>query len=285
MRPILAALAAAALGACATAPGGSTAATPSGPRPAQYSRAAADTLYYVDSLTTDVTIAVQGQTIPMMMRQAGVYAVAFSGGDSARAWFDTLAISVESPMMGGIQRDTVIAQRLKQPATLTFRRNGVVEVLTLPPLPPQAQQVGDMRRQYADFFLRLPSAPLTAGYAWTDTLVRRDSSATNDITNTSIIQYTVRGDTTINEMLATVIGAVVRTTATGTSTGGPLPFQMELTGTENNTYYFSVAEGRMVGRDRQGALNGEMTPLATPDQKMKQTIKLRGKSMLVKGRG
>ena len=56
------------------------------------------------------------------------------------------------------------------PRFVLHARDGRIETLRAPEQSDETRQLTDLSRQFDDFFLRLPAAPLTVGTEWVDTM-------------------------------------------------------------------------------------------------------------------
>lgn len=252
------------------AQGGRAAAAPA------YRRAPNDTVRLREVSTSEAVLRGPQGEIPITTRHDAVVAVAFLRGDSARAWYEQLTVEATGPQ--GTQRPES-GPALRQPFTLRFDARGRVETLATPEFPESFRGITDLRHQFADFFLRLPASPLRAGLVWSDTVQRRDSTATTGqwMRSRSAMRYRVVGDTTVDGVRGVIIALHqdVRIEA-----GGPVPGQQGMTaeslleGPDDGIFVFSPGAGRILGRHRTGELAGTLT-FTTPQgpMSMKQTVR------------
>ncbi|HEX6071115.1 MAG TPA: hypothetical protein VFZ18_14865 [Longimicrobiaceae bacterium] len=223
-----------------------------------YRRSAADTLWYQEASRATIDVTTPQGDINVRSRTDAKIAVTFGVADTARAWYDELSISAESPQ--GQQAPTT-DEVLRQPFLLKLQSDGTLETLSTPPLPESFQGVSDIARQFDDFFVRLPDTPLTSGTAWTDTVrVNAATSTGGRVSTERISRYEVVGDSVIDGASAVVVRAAVRTQLNSTGPSGMPETEMMsvLRGEEQGTFYFDAAAGRMLGRSQTGDLSGDL---------------------------
>ncbi len=223
-----------------------------------YARARTDTLHYREVTNAEIRITSPQGMITVTSEQDSQIALTFGGLDSARAWYESLLLAATSPQGTQTPRTDSL---LMQPFLLSFTARGAVSLRRAPIMPASVAAVTDLTHQFDDFFLRLPSGALTTGRTWRDTSVIGDSTGPTWYHARSIARYTVKGDTVFNGERALVIGMTQELTLTS---GGPVPNQpvtssQTLEGSDAGTVIYSPTRGRMLARQRLGALSGAMT--------------------------
>lgn len=190
--------------------------------------------------------------------QAATIAVVRIGGDTARAWFEALTIAATGA--AGEQRPATEAA-LRRPFTLLWDDRGYVRALSAPTFPESFRGIADLKHQFLDFFPRLPTGGLRVGLVWTDTLERTDSTADQSLYWRSIGSYRVERDTMVGASAALVIrmrqDLSMRTE--GPVPGQPARAESELLGSEQGFFVFAPGSGRLLGRRREGRLEGNLT--------------------------
>ena len=225
-----------------------------------YRRVPSDTVRYheVSEGTAEVTTA--GGPVTLRTRHDARVAVTFGAADTARAWFEALSIGMATPQ-GDRAPDT--APVLGKPYLLAFDARGAARTLSVPQFPESFEQVSDLTHEFADFFPRLPSAPLARGLTWTDTSQTQTTNAHNrTLTATRIGTFTVRGDSVVNGARVVVVDARSQNRLVNAGPApqmGGLPMRSEMSGTEEGVYLFSPQTGRLVARRRTGRLAGTVT--------------------------
>jgi hypothetical protein len=218
----------------------------------------ADTLRYHESSETINTMAGSGGEFAATNSSEAVVALAFGSDDSAEAWFESMDLRSTSPR-GTFQPNArpLLGQRFH----LRFDANGRVETLATPEFPESFTAVTDLSTQFDDFFLVLPDDPLALGLAWSDTVTRYDSTATDNWSQyRSVWELVVARDTVVNGVGAVVVEAqqTVSTTAVGPVEGEDLMMHSTLSGEERSVFVFAPSLGKMLSRDRTGRLMGTM---------------------------
>ena len=216
-----------------------------------------DTLRYREVTQGKFTLSGPQGDIPVSIEQRSQIAVVRLRGDSARAWYDSLAISASSP--AGDQRPATDSA-LKLPFRLAFDSRGRVKVVQAPVFPKSFEGMTDLSHQFDDFFLRLPAKPLTVGLAWSDSLSRTDSTAEKFTRWASNADYRVERDTVVAGAPAVIVSVKQRVKISGE---GPVPNQpmratSALDGTEEGFFVFAPKPGRVIARRRAGRLEGDI---------------------------
>jgi hypothetical protein len=229
-----------------------------------------DTLRYRETMKTSVIISTPQGEIPVTGEQNATVALVRLPGDSARAWFEALALAVSSPQ--GEQKPAT-EEALKKPYRLTFDSRGRVSLVEAPKFPDTFAGIGDLAHEFNDFFLRLPAKPLRVGLTWTDTLERRDSTAERSARLTSIADYKVERDTVVNGVASLVVRMKQRLTlhAEGPVPNQPVRSEAALEGSDDGFFVFAPKSGRVLARRRTGQLSGEVN-IAAAGMTMKQAL-------------
>ena len=224
-----------------------------------YTRSPKDTLRFREVSTGTMTLETPNGPVSLQTEHDGTIALTFVAGDTARAWYEALAVGVVSPM-GAVRPLTTEA--LRQPFTLTMDERGHVRILRTPQFPESFKGVTDLTRQFNDYFLSLPTQPLRPGLAWTDTVVHADTaSATAWFLGRRMAQYRVERDTVVDGQRALVISARQQQSIEGRG-AGPQPgvtARSVLAGGDEGVFVFAPATGRLLGRTRTGKLDGTLT--------------------------
>ena len=230
-----------------------------GPLAAQsaYARTGRDTLRFREVTTTNARLTTPQGEVPITLEHDATIAVLLFPGDSARAWYEGLKLTMTSPA-GSQNLET--ASVLRQPFALGFDPRGQVKLNSAPTFPASFESVTDLTYQFSDFFLRLPSSPLRLGMTWTDSSTRTSSKGDKSSSVGSVSSYRVERDTTVAGQPAFVISQKqqVRSESEGPVPGQPMRAHSLSTGTDDGFFVFSKS-GELLGRQRTGTLNGGMT--------------------------
>ena len=228
--------------------------------PSGYRLQRGDTLRFREVSLGEITFVTPQGSVPVSSLHDAVIALAFSGADTARAWYEALTLAVRGP--AGEQRPETQAA-LRQPFVLTFDSRGRVSTLQAPQFPATFEGVSDLTKQFHDFFLRLPAdLDLTVGRTWSDTLIQMDSTANGRTGEYArVIWCSITGDTVVGGITALAIATrqQIRVSAAGPVPGRPLTARSVLDGEDSGVYVFAPATGRLLGRSRTGQLVGTIT--------------------------
>ena len=244
--------------------------------------ASRDTLRYRQTTELRMTLTTPQGEIPMSVDQRATIAVVRTAGDSARAWFDSLAISATGPQ--GEQRPATDSA-LKLPFRMTLDSRGRVSNVVSPKWPSQLQAMADPSRSFDDFFLRLPAQPLKVGLAWSDTTVHTDSTTDRFLRWVRRTDYRVERDTTVGATQALVVRAKQAMTA---SISAPIPNQgmrsdAQLTGDSDGYFVFAPKTGQLLARRGEGKIEGPVKVSGSMgEMQMNQSISVTNSIELVK---
>jgi hypothetical protein len=217
----------------------------------------------------------QGE-MPMTVEQRATLSLVRLPGDSARAWFDSLAISASGPQ-GELKPETDSA--LKRNFRLGLDARGRVKNVVAPQWPANLQSVTDLSHQFDDFFLRLPTQPLKVGLAWSDTTSQTDSTADRFSRWQRTSDYRVERDTTVGATPAVVVSVKQKMSVT---ISAPIPNQQmrsdaQMQGEENGYFVFAPTTGRLIARRREGKMEGPVKASgAMGEMQMSQSITYTG---------
>lgn len=249
LRPLLLLLTLACLPGCAPAKGPSPL-----EQPATFARTPGETLRYRERY---VWSSHYGMGLPPEAEQSGnmrdaLIAIRFTGGDTARAWIESLRIATPS------QPDQVAgADVLHLPFLLTIGPRGIDSVLRRPPIPSQ-WEVGQLFNRYLP---RLPGGPLTLGREWQETSTVDLSDSTWFGGRTRTVSYRVAGDSVTRGERVVVVEYTVLTESERRMRNSPTsapgmpylrPMVISNFHKEDGRLYFAPRTGRLVLRTRRG---------------------------------
>ena len=235
-----------------------------------------DTLRFRETTRLQVKLAMPQGEIPMSVEQRATISLVRQPGDSARAWFDSLAISISGPQ--GEQRPPTDSA-LNQPFRLGLDTRGRVTNVEAPKWPASLEGVSDLSHQFDDFFLRLPAQPLKVGLAWSDTTTKTDSTSERFTRWTRAADYRVERDTMVGTTPAFVVRMKQKMSARVTAPipGQPMRSDAQLSGEEDGYFVFAPSTGRLISRRREGKLEGPVKASgAMGEMQMNQSISYTG---------
>ncbi len=217
-----------------------------------------DTVRYREITESEVTLYTPGGTRLLDVGHDATITLAFGISDSITAWYDTLALKVES-LTGG--RRPATSALLRQPFHLRCDAPGRLVTLRAPTIPPDIREVTDLSQQFADFLVRVPPGVLRVGAAWTDTLEYAVPAAAGAFRKYSAITtWQVQQDTAVGGGRGWILTGRgrIRTEAGNALTGGRGQATVELAGEERGRAVLAP-DGRMLSRTRQGDLTGRLS--------------------------
>jgi hypothetical protein len=247
---------------CALAPPGA----PPLEQDAAYARTPGDTLRYHGTSTSyheSIMGAMQSSGRTRTVREART-AVAFTGGDTARAWIESYRTQT-SAEVGGTQNAGPEITML--PFVLTLGALGNDETLSTPDFP---QYWSGLESYFTNFFPPLPGGPLHLERTWADTIITDLSDEHFRGTQTHIIRYRVTGQERIHGVPVVVVEFDSYLEGRRDQRNPPDPITMpfirpivERTEVEEHGHiYFAPRTGRLVRRTRQGVeRRGSSSPI------------------------
>jgi hypothetical protein len=230
-----------------------------------------DTLRFRESTQLRMILTMPQGEMPVNVEQRSTVAVVRMPGDSARGWFDSLAVSVSGPQ--GEQKPATDSA-LKLPLRFRLDSRGRVSDVVAPKWPASLQGMADPSHFFDDFFLRLPAQPLKVGLAWSDTTTNTDSTADRFTRWIRRNAYRVERDTIVGTTPAVVVSATQNLSAT---ISAPVPNQgmrsdAQISGEATGFFVFAKS-GRLLGRRTQGKLEGPVKVSgAAGEMQMNQAI-------------
>ncbi len=180
-----------ALGACA---GGGTPAPPV----LGYSLPDPSSATYLRGDTTRMSLDFGGQSFDVDVKSAGTYGTTFQHADDGiqvTMEIKDLQGTMTQPMQGPTNVD---GSNIEGPLVFTLDRKGASTLVSTPTVKGMAaQQLFDPLVLSHSFFPRLPARPVSAGTAWTDTIQYEGPVSGGKAKGSSIMTYTVAGDTVV----------------------------------------------------------------------------------------
>ena len=212
-----------------------------------------DTLRFREVSEGQVRITLPQGQLAFRTTHDGTVAISRAGGDTARAWYEALAIGIVGP---GTGEPPATGEVLRQPFTLRMDDRGRVTVLATPTFPASFKGVSDLTRQFDDFFPRLPAQPLVVGATWSDTADRAWRSGEQANSTRAVAHYRVERDTVVAGTPAVVVSMRQELTIRGEGPTPNGPATSTQAGTENGFFVFAPRTGRLLARRREARLEG-----------------------------
>lgn len=161
----------------------------------------APTLTYLTGDTSNIDIDA-GPMGSLRMRGTGTATMAMTFQRSAEgiqvtATYEELNARLSQPMGGALTADE---DDLEGPLVFTMDERGRSTLVSVPEMKGQAGQMANPHTVAYEFFPRLPGGAAEVGTTWTDTLHYEAEVGPGETTNTTIMTYTVQGDTVVDGM-------------------------------------------------------------------------------------
>ena len=214
-----------------------------------------DSVVYLEQTTAITFLARPGDTLAVTSRHDAVIHVVRTAPDTLEGFYEHLVVRFE----GGQQTRQLDTDSLLGERFVLHDERGRIETVSAPVLPPNIRQMTDLRRQFDDFFLRLPDRPLEIGGEWVDTVRLSATEGQGSTGRVSVERFRVRADTMVDGLPALVIDyeTVIETSMrSAPTTQGTLT--STLTGGEEGTFVYSPAREILLRRHRIGVLEGEL---------------------------
>ena len=240
-----------------------------------YNTSPGDSMSYREVTETTIRLQTPQGNIAVQSAHDATITLRFIESGLAHASYTALTLNMD---MQGQSTSPDTDSILDVPYVLTFPANGRIETNETPDFPESIREITDLTQQFDDFFLVLPDALLTTGYAWTDSTSTETETIQRHIKTG---QYEVVGDSVVVGIPVKVIAATLTSVIT-TTEDGPAPGMTttsELSGTEEGFFFFSPENGLFVGRIRTGLMTGEIRYEGGP-QTMRLPQEMRYKSSI-----
>jgi hypothetical protein len=148
--------------------------------------------------TTYVVVSVMGQSLEMSQAGVARYAIDFSPaprGVSVSLSVEALAATINQPMGAPLRIDENDVEGM---LVFTLDRRGSSTVSREPEVQPQASLMVSGMSIAHTFFPRLPGRAVVAGEEWVDTVSFEGREGAGGRRETSVLRYTVVGDTVVS---------------------------------------------------------------------------------------
>jgi len=180
----------AAVTGCATAP--------LAPPALAYGEQSTTTATYVHADTTSVDVSAMGQRLQLSQHGRAVYDVAFTeapSGVSVSVSVRTLEATINQPMGGSLPLDE---GSVEGPVEFTLDRVGNSVLSRSPRVTTEASQLVSGLGLAHTFFPALPGRPVVPGDSWVDSLTFSGEEGGGTRSESSVLRYTVAGDTVVD---------------------------------------------------------------------------------------
>ncbi|HUF13517.1 MAG TPA: hypothetical protein VMN78_10485 [Longimicrobiales bacterium] len=215
-----------------------------------------DSVMYFEQTTAFTSIERPSDTLRVRSRHDAVVHVVRTAPDTLEGFYEHLRVRFE----GGSQTQTLDTDALLGVRYVLHDDDGRIETVSAPELPAGIRQLSDLRRQFEDFFLRLPDRPLDIGVEWVDTVyMNATTDGGGSAARLAVTRFHVRGDTVVEDVAARLVvyeTGIESTTRSAPTTQGTLT--SSLVGVEHGTFVYAPDREVMLRRFRTGELEGEL---------------------------
>lgn len=216
-----------------------------GPMPLGYAVPEPSTVSYIHADTTLVEANVMGQRMEIAMRAEATYALAFDNGSDGvevRLTVERMDGSLAMPMSAP---QTIDGEGIDGALVFTLDAMGNARIVEAPRVPAAAARMLSAATTAHTFFPGLPNRVVAVGEQWVDTVSYEADAELGDVTERSVMTYTVLGRTTFEGLDVLEIGL------TGTS---ELANEMDMDGMSIAQSSTVQIEGRILWDDVRGLM-------------------------------
>jgi hypothetical protein len=214
-----------------------------------------DSVMYLEHTHSLTVIERPSDTVRVSSDQTAVIHVMRTAPDSLEAFYEHLRLRFETPT----QMRNIDTRALLGPRFVLQEDDGRVTTVSAPALPDEIRQLADLRRQFDDFFLRLPAHSLDVGVEWVDTLEHSGAEGEASMRRSIVTRYRVARDTLLEGLAARIIEyetAIDASLRSAPTTEGVL--MSTLVGAEEGRFVYAPERDVMLRRWRVGVLEGEV---------------------------
>lgn len=243
------------LSGCAPGPATEARLEPASPLPRIALAEVGDSVVYLEQNTAFSTIARETDTLVVTSRHDAVVHVMRTAPDTLEGFFEHLLLRFE----GANQTRNVDTRSLIGERFVLHDDDGRIETVSAPALSSAIRQMSDLRRQFEDFFLRLPARALDLGAEWVDTVRFGANEGESAAERLAVTRFRVRADTVVEGIAARIVdyqSALETRLRSASSTEGVLV--STLAGAEEGTFVYAPERAVLLRRHRVGMLEGEL---------------------------
>jgi hypothetical protein len=220
-----------------------------------YRRQAGDTLLYRE--LAEEKVRIQGDPQEYHIVRDAVLAVAFTGGDTAQAWYEALRLRDDVLPIG---HQTAGSEAVGLGFEIVIDERGWVSILGSHVFPDSVLEVWDPLDQFNEFFPVLPGRALEPGLEWGDTILDRPLSRSLKGVESYFAVHRVIGDSMIGDMPVVIVESEAESRATGRGTRDDgTPVESTSRSFERGRFYFSAQPGILIRRRMTGEITTTLT--------------------------
>ncbi len=216
-------------------------------------------LIYLTADTTNIDIdAGDMGSFGMRGTSEATLAMSFArgeGGVEVTASFEKLNARMSQPM-GGAQ--SASESDIEGPVVFTLDRKGKGTLVSLPQMKGAAESLANPVTIVHEFFPRLPGNAVQPGATWTDTIQYDASTSEGETTSSTVMQYTLVGDTVVDgvSLLHVAFEGTADVVGTGSSEG--MEIIQVASGDITGLFLWDPARGVLVLEEATADLTGSV---------------------------
>jgi hypothetical protein len=239
---------------------------PADPAPAGLAWAvpSSPTVVYARGDTAEVEVDAGGQVLEISVESRAVLDVGFEpAGPGVRvtAALREFAASMSNPMAPS---QSIDESSIRGDLVFSMDRTGRVSDVQAPAVEGIAAQMFSAEEIATSLFPRLPARPVEPGTTWVDTLSVESEEESGSIRSTSVVSYTVAGDTTVAGRTLLRVELVSEEERRVDGTQGGMEINQDLSGTSEGWFLWDRARGLLVESYQTSSLAGTMAVSAAP---------------------
>lgn len=266
------------LAAC-SGPGG---VTPSGGL--MYTVPATSSVVYIAESTQNISIdAGPMGSMAMTANSEAELAMAFASGPDGiqvTTTFQKVSASMDNPMGGA---ETASESDIDGQLVFTIDKTGKGTLVSAPEVKGTAEQLISPTTFVYEFFPRLPGGAATPGDMWTDTIQYEINMEQGDVSSSSVVTYTLVGDTVVDGLTLLHVTYEGDAEAVGTALSGGTEVIQTFAGDLTGMFLWDPARSLMVWSESSQDLDGTVEVPAAGMPPMPMTISGSGTAYLQGG--
>lgn len=216
----------------------------------------ANAVYFTQSNSTVSIDAGAMGSFSMQGKSEATISMSFGqsqGGVQVTADIQKLSASLSQPM-GGSQ--SVSEADLEGDLVFDLNRTGVGTVVSLPQMRGEAESLANPVNLVYGFFPRLPGRVVNPGDMWTDTIQYEVETSQGNQSNSTVVTYTLRGDTTVAGKRLLQIAYDGHADVQGSATQQGMEVYQSLSGGITGMVLWDAERGVMVSDEASQDLTG-----------------------------
>ncbi len=234
------------------------------------------TLVYLvgDTANIDIDAGAMG-SFNMRQTGEGTLAMTFAetgGGLEVTASYQDFSARMTNPM-GGAQ--TVSEEDIEGNLVFSIDGQGNATIVTLPEMSAEAESMAAPHALAHEFLPRLPGGVVNPGDTWTDTITYEASLQQGESATTSVMTYTMVGDTAVDGMSLLHVTYTGETEATGSGVSEGMEMFQTFSGDVSGMFLWDSARNCVVMDESRADMSGtvEVPAAGVPPMPMRVTAR------------